>query len=71
MIAPDVPGRAWTEPRAEQAVMALVAAMIDEFAIDTRRIVVVGSAWAVPGPGICLLPSPGSVHGGNRHGWTH
>jgi predicted peptidase len=42
MIAPDVPGRTWTEPRAEQAVMALVAAMIGEFAIDTRRVVVVG-----------------------------
>ena len=42
MIAPDVPGRSWTEPGAEQAVMALVAAMIDEFAIDTRRVLVVG-----------------------------
>ena len=42
MIAPDVPGRSWTEPRSEQAVMALVAAMRKEFAIDTRRIIVVG-----------------------------
>jgi predicted peptidase len=42
MVAPDVPGRAWTEPRAEQAVMALVAAILDEFAIDRRRILVVG-----------------------------
>jgi predicted peptidase len=42
MVAPDVPGRAWTEPGAEQAVMALVAAMIGEFAIDTRRVLVVG-----------------------------
>jgi predicted peptidase len=42
MIAPDVPGRSWTEPRSEQAVMALVAAIIGEFAIDTRRVVVVG-----------------------------
>ena len=42
MIAPDVPGRSWTEPRAEQAVMALMTAMVDEFAIDTRRILVVG-----------------------------
>jgi len=42
MIAPDVPGRSWTEPRADEAVMALVAAMIGEFAIDTRRILVVG-----------------------------
>jgi predicted peptidase len=42
MIAPDVPGRAWTEPPAEEAVMALVSATIDEFAIDTRRVLVVG-----------------------------
>jgi predicted peptidase len=42
MIAPDVPGRAWTEPRAEQAVMALVAAILDEFAVDEQRILVVG-----------------------------
>jgi len=42
MIAPDVPGRSWTEPRSEQAVMALVAAIIGEFTIDTRRVVVVG-----------------------------
>ena len=42
MIAPDVPGRAWTEPRAEQAVMALVAATIDEFAVDRQRILVAG-----------------------------
>lgn len=42
MVAPDVPGRSWAEPRAEQAVMALVAAMTDEFAIDPRRTMVVG-----------------------------
>ena len=42
VIAPDVPGRAWTEPRSEQAVMALVTSIIGEFAIDTRRVVVVG-----------------------------
>ncbi len=42
MIAPDVPGRAWTEPGAEQAVMALVDALTSEFAIDQRRVLVVG-----------------------------
>jgi predicted peptidase len=42
MIAPDVPGRSWTEPGAEQAVMALVAAMTREFAVDTHRVLVVG-----------------------------
>lgn len=42
MVAPDVPGRSWTEPRAEEAVMSLVTAMTNEFAIDPRRIMVVG-----------------------------
>jgi len=42
VIAPDVPGRSWTEPRSDQAVMALVAAMRKEFAIDPQRIIVVG-----------------------------
>jgi predicted peptidase len=42
MVAPDVPGRAWTEPRAESAVLALVAAIADEFAVDQDRRLVVG-----------------------------
>jgi predicted peptidase len=42
MIAPDAPGRTWAEPRAEQAVMSLVAAIADEFAVDTRRMMVTG-----------------------------
>ena len=42
MIAPDAPGGSWTDARAEQAVMALVTAMLDEFAIDERRVLVVG-----------------------------
>ena len=42
MIAPDAPGGSWTDSRAEQAVMALVTAMFGEFAIDERRVLVVG-----------------------------
>jgi predicted peptidase len=42
MIAPDVPGQSWTDARAEQAVVALVNAMLGEFAIDRRRVLVVG-----------------------------
>lgn len=53
MIAPDVPGRAWTEPRAEQAVMALVAATIDEFAVDRRRVLVAG--FSLGGAGTWFL----------------
>lgn len=42
MIAPDAPGGRWTDARAEQTVMALVTATLDEFAIDERRVLVVG-----------------------------
>jgi predicted peptidase len=42
MIAPDAPGGSWTDSRAEQAVMALVTAVLDELAIDRRRILIVG-----------------------------
>ena len=42
MIAPDAPGGSWTDSRAEQAVMALVTAVFGEFAIDQRRVLVVG-----------------------------
>ena len=41
-IAPDAPGGSWTDARAEQAVMALVTATLEEFAVDRQRIVVVG-----------------------------
>jgi predicted peptidase len=57
MIAPDVPGRAWTEPSAEKAVMALVSAMLDEFAVDRQRILVVGFS----------LGGAGSWHLSSRH----
>ena len=53
MIAPDGPTRAWTDPQAEQAVMALIAAVRDEFAIDRRRIAVVG--FSLGGSGTWFL----------------
>jgi predicted peptidase len=52
-IAPDCPTRAWTEAQAEQAVMSLIAAVRDEFAIDRRRIVVVG--FSLGGSGTWFL----------------
>jgi predicted peptidase len=52
-IAPDVPTRAWTDPQAEQAVMSLIAAVRDEFAIDRRRIMVVG--FSLGGSGTWFL----------------
>lgn len=52
-IAPDVPARAWTDPQAEQAVMSLINAVRNEFAIDPRRIVVVG--FSLGGSGAWFL----------------
>jgi predicted peptidase len=53
MIAPDAPGGSWTDARAEQAVMALVSAVLDEFAVDRRRIAVVG--FSLGGAGAWFL----------------
>lgn len=52
-IAPDAPTRAWTDPQAEQAVIQLIGAVRDEFAIDRQRIVVVG--FSLGGSGAWLL----------------
>jgi predicted peptidase len=49
MIAPDVPARTWTDPRSEQAVMALVGAISKEFSIDARRTAVVGFSLGAAG----------------------
>jgi predicted peptidase len=54
-IAPDVPTRTWTDPEAEQAVMSLVTAIREEFAIDRRRIMVVG--FSLGGSGTWFLSS--------------
>jgi predicted peptidase len=42
VVAPDCPDRSWTEPLAEQAVLALVEHIRQSFAIDGRKILVVG-----------------------------
>ena len=52
-IAPDCPTRAWTDPQAEQAVVSLIAAVRDEFAIDRQRIMVVG--FSLGGSGTWFL----------------
>jgi predicted peptidase len=42
VIAPDCPTRSWADPASERAVMALVQNTLDTYAIDRRRILVVG-----------------------------
>jgi predicted peptidase len=60
MIAPDAPDGNWTNARAEQVVTALMASMADEFAIDRRRILVVGFS----------LGGRGAWHLSSRHAKT-
>jgi len=49
MVAPDCPTRAWSDPAAEQAVMALVDSVIAEYAVDRRRILVAGFSLGASG----------------------
>jgi predicted peptidase len=53
MIAPDCPTQAWTDPQAEQAVMSLIEAALDEFPVDRRQILVVG--FSLGGSGAWFL----------------
>ena len=42
IVAPDCPAKSWSEPAADEAVMALIEKVRKEYAIDTRRILVTG-----------------------------
>ena len=55
MIAPDCPTNAWTDPAAEQAVMALVQDTMARYAIDRRRVLVTG--FSLGGRGTWFMAS--------------
>jgi predicted peptidase len=55
MVAPDCPTRAWSDPDAEKAVMALIAAVMTDYAIDRRRILVTG--FSLGGSGTWFMSS--------------
>jgi predicted peptidase len=55
MIAPDCPTNSWTDPAAEQSVMALVQDTLDRYAIDRRRILVTG--FSLGGRGTWFMAS--------------
>ena len=57
MVAPDCPTRAWSDPAAEAAVMALMENVLSEYSIDRRRILVVG--FSLGGSGT-WVGSPGT-----------
>ena len=55
MIAPDCPTRAWSDPASDQAVMALLENVLNEYAIDRRRVLVTG--FSLGGRGTWFMAS--------------
>jgi predicted peptidase len=55
IVAPDCPTRSWSDPAAEQAVMALVQNVMKEYAVDRRRILVTG--FSLGGRGTWFMSS--------------
>jgi predicted peptidase len=55
MVAPDCPTRAWSDPAAEKAVMALMDSVLGEYSVDRRRILVVG--FSLGGRGTWFMES--------------
>lgn len=55
IVAPDCPTRAWADPAAEQAVMALIDKVMAEYAIDRHRILVTG--FSLGGSGTWFMSS--------------
>lgn len=49
ILAPNCPGRGWTDPASEEAVLKLIAAARKKFAIDKRRIAVTGFSMGAIG----------------------
>lgn len=55
IVAPDCPTRAWTDPIAEKAVLALVQSTMESYPIDRRRVLVVG--FSLGGRGTWFMAS--------------
>lgn len=55
IVAPDCPARAWSDPVAEKAVMALLQKVLQDYAIDRRRILVTG--FSLGGRGTWFMSS--------------
>lgn len=55
IVAPDCPTRAWTDADADRAVMALLESVVSEYAIDRKRILVVG--YSLGGRGTWFMSS--------------
>lgn len=55
IVAPDCPTRAWSDPMADRAVMALIQNVLENYAIDRRRILVTG--FSLGGRGTWFMSS--------------
>lgn len=55
VVAPDCPTRAWTDPIADRAVMALLRSVLNEYAIDRLRVLVTG--FSLGGRGTWFMAS--------------
>lgn len=55
IVAPDCPARAWTDPIADRAVMALVRSVLDDYNIDRSRVLVAG--FSLGGRGTWFMSS--------------
>lgn len=55
IVAPDCPTRAWTDPIADRAVLALLRSVMADYAIDSARILVVG--FSLGGRGTWFMSS--------------
>jgi predicted peptidase len=55
VVAPDCAARAWGDPTCDQAVMTLLRKVQDEYAIDKRRVLVVG--FSMGGRGTWFMAS--------------
>ncbi len=59
IIAPDCPGKGWTDPVSEQAVFALLEYSIESLPVDKNRIVVTGFSMGGTGTWFLAVKYPG------------
>jgi predicted peptidase len=55
IVAPDCPTRSWTDPASDRAVLALLGAVMNDYAIDRSRVLVTG--FSLGGRGTWFMAS--------------
>lgn len=49
IVAPDCPGRGWTDPKSEKAVLGLLSAIQENYKIDSTRVLITGYSMGAIG----------------------